>query len=93
VSKLSVPGLKLLKNVRTAERPRTLDISPDGTVLYLVNYTANQINVLNTENLKTLQTINTCWRPIGITYEAVKNRVWVACYSGQILLFDLVRSE
>ncbi len=93
VSKLSVPGLKLLKNVRTAERPRTLDISPDGTVLYLVNYTANQINVLNSENLKTLQTINTCWRPIGITYEAVKNRVWVACYSGQILLFDLVRSE
>jgi hypothetical protein len=26
--------------------------------------------------------------PIGITYEPATRRVWVACYSGEILVFD-----
>ena len=32
--------------------------------------------------------VEACYHPIGITYEPVTQRVWVACYGGQILVFD-----
>jgi len=35
-----------------------------------------------------LQKVPTTTHPIGITYDAVTNRVWVACYSGAIMVFD-----
>lgn len=30
----------------------------------------------------------TCSETIGITYEPLTQRVWVACYGGQTLVFD-----
>ena len=35
-----------------------------------------------------VQTIAVPSHPIGITYEPATHRVWVACYSGEILVFD-----
>jgi hypothetical protein len=35
-----------------------------------------------------VQTVDTPSNPIGITFEPETHRVWVACYSGEILLFD-----
>jgi hypothetical protein len=32
--------------------------------------------------------VRTDTHPIGITYDATTNRVWVACYSGAIMVFD-----
>jgi hypothetical protein len=34
-----------------------------------------------------VQTIGVGSHPIGITYEPSTRRVWVACYSGEILVF------
>ena len=34
-----------------------------------------------------VQTIGVGSHPIGITYEPSTHRVWVACYSGEILVF------
>ena len=35
-----------------------------------------------------VQTIGVPSHPIGITYEPSTHRVWVACYSGEILVFN-----
>jgi hypothetical protein len=35
-----------------------------------------------------MQTIPACANPIGITYEPVTRRVWVACYGGQVRVYD-----
>lgn len=72
----------------TGNAPRSLARSADGTALYVVNYESGTVSKLNSRNMRVLQTINACVHPIGITYEPVTRRVWVACYTGEILVFD-----
>jgi YVTN family beta-propeller protein len=72
----------------TGNAPRSLARSTDGTALYVVNYDSGTVSKLNTRNMRVLQTIKACVHPIGITYEPVTRRVWVACYTGEILVFD-----
>jgi YVTN family beta-propeller protein len=66
---------------------RSLAISTDGTALYVVNYDSNTITKLRASDLSVLQTIATGVNPIGITYDATTGDVWVAVYTGQILVF------
>ena len=35
-----------------------------------------------------LQTIDACFHPIGITYDRATRRVWVACYTGSIRVYN-----
>lgn len=72
----------------TGSAPRSLARSTDGTALYVVNYESGTVSKLNSRNMRVLQTVTACPHPIGITYEPVTRRVWVACYGGQILVFD-----
>ncbi len=72
----------------TGNAPRSLARSTDGTALYVVNYESGTVSKLNSRTMRVLQTINACVHPIGITYEPVTRRVWVACYTGEILVFD-----
>ncbi len=72
----------------TGNAPRSLARSSDGTALYVVNYKSGTVAKLRSSNMRVLQTVKACYRPIGITYEPVTRRVWVACYGGQILVFD-----
>jgi YVTN family beta-propeller protein len=74
--------------VTTGERPRSLAIADDGKALYVVNYESDTVTKLRTSDMKTLQTIDACYHPIGITYDAPTRRVWVACYGGALLVFD-----
>ena len=43
---------------------------------------------LRTSDMTTLQTIDACYHPIGITYDRPTRRVWVACYTGSIRVYD-----
>lgn len=74
--------------VATGNAPRSLARSADGSALYVVNYESGSVSKLRARNMRMLQTINACQHPIGITYEPVTRRVWVACYGGAILVFD-----
>ena len=58
------------------------------TALYVVNYESNSVTKLRASDMSALQTIGVPSHPIGITYEPLTHRVWVACYSGEILVFD-----
>ena len=71
----------------TGEDCRSLAISTDGRSLYVVNYTSDTISKLRASDLSVLQTIPTGVHPIGITYDATTGDVWVAVYTGQILVF------
>ena len=53
----------------------------------MVNYDSNTITKLRASDLSVLQTIATGVNPIGITYDATTGDVWVAVYTGQILVF------
>ncbi|MGE0029360.1 MAG: hypothetical protein AB7O78_11780 [Thermoleophilia bacterium] len=72
----------------TGTAPRSLAIAADGRALYVVNYESGTVSKLRASDMHVLQTIPACANPIGITYEPVTRRVWVACYGGQIRVYD-----
>jgi YVTN family beta-propeller protein len=74
--------------VSTGTAPRSLAMATDGRSLYVVNYESGTVSKLRASDLHVLQTIPACPNPIGITYEPVTRRVWVACYGGQIRVYD-----
>jgi YVTN family beta-propeller protein len=82
-----------LDRVYTGRDPRTMAMAPDGRTLYVVNYLADTVSAIRTSDMAVLQTIATGdepvpSHPIGVTYNPRGNRVWVALYSGRILVFD-----
>ncbi len=71
----------------TGSYTRSLTISGDGQSLYVVNYESSTIAKLRSRDLKVMQTLPTAGFPIGITYDNPTHRLWVSCYSGEIMVF------
>jgi len=71
----------------TGQECRSLAISTGGHSLYVVNYQSDTIAKVRASDLSVLQTIATGVHPIGITYDAKTGNIWVAVYTGQILVF------
>jgi YVTN family beta-propeller protein len=88
VIKLDTTTGNVVARVETGSQPRSMAISGDGTALYVVNYRSNTVSKLRASDMTVVQTVDTGSNPIGITFEPETHRVWVACYSGEILVFD-----
>ena len=86
VVKVDLADNKVIATAQTGEQARSLAIAADGQSLYVVNYDSDTITKLDAANLQILQTFPTGVHPIGITYDAATGDVWVAVYSGQILV-------
>jgi YVTN family beta-propeller protein len=87
VAKIDLQTGAVVARTATGQEPRTMDIAADGQSLYVVNYTSNTVSKLATDDLRVLQTVDTPSHPIGIAYEPGTSTVWVACYSGEILVY------
>ena len=85
---LDLASNKVVKTVTTGKATRSLDISTDGTALFVVNFNSATLSKIRTSDFKVLQTVKVCPDPIGVTYEPVNDRTWVACYKGSIKVFD-----
>jgi YVTN family beta-propeller protein len=88
VVKLDTTTGTVIARVSTGTQPRSMAISTDGTALYVVNYGSNTVTRLRASDMSIVQTVSVGSHPIGITFEPKTRRVWVACYSGEILVFD-----
>ena len=78
---------KSLGKTKVGQAARSLDISSDGTALFVTNFKSGTISKVRTADLKVLQTIKVCSEPIGISYDAPTARTWVACYKGSVKVF------
>ena len=87
VVKVDIATQRVVATRQTGDQCRSLAISTDGTALYVVNYLSDTVTMLRAADLGILQTVPTGVRPIGITYDAMTGDVWVAVYTGQILVF------
>ena len=87
VVKVDLADDTVVATTHTGEECRSLAISTDGRSLYVVNYQSDTISKLRASDMALLQTIPTGVHPIGITYDATTGNVWVAIYTGQILVF------
>ena len=88
VAKLDLRNGVVRAKVATGNAPRSLALAADGRALYVVNYESGTVTKLRTSDMKPLQTIEACYHPIGITYDSPTRRVWVACYTGSIRVYD-----
>lgn len=79
---------KVVRSVKTGEAARSLDISSDGSALFVVNYFSDTLAKVRTSDFKVLQRKRVCDEPIGVTYEPANQRTWVACYGGAIKVFS-----
>ncbi len=86
VVKIDLADDKVIAEAATGQEDRSLAVAADGKSLYVVNYDSDTVTVLNAANLQVLQNFPTGVHPIGITYDATMGDVWVAVYSGQILV-------
>ena len=77
----------VIRRVRTGHAPRSMDISTDGTALYVVNYKSDTMSKIRTRDLTILQELDTTPKPIGITYDPFNEEVWVSTYTGTIHLY------
>jgi YVTN family beta-propeller protein len=78
---------KAIKTVATGKSARSLAISSDGSALFVVNFRSGTLSKVRTSDMKVTQNIKVCSEPIGVTYEPVNSRTWVACYGGSIKVF------
>lgn len=88
ISKLDASTGEVLGQVHTGNEPRSMDISGDGTALYVVNYYSNTMSKVDTETMEEIQEVPSGHHPIGITYDDATHTVWMANYVGSIQVFD-----
>ncbi len=79
---------QVVARTATGTQPRSMAISSDGQALYVVNYLSNTVSILKSSDLSVVRTFPVPDHPIGIAYEPIHHRVWVACYSGAILVYQ-----
>ncbi|MGC9528984.1 MAG: peptidoglycan-binding protein [Limnospira sp.] len=88
VAKLDLSTGKIIKKITTGKNPRSMAISDDGQFLYVVNYKSNTMSKVRTEDMKIIHSVRVNHHPIGITYDPQMRQVWVACYSGSVMVFQ-----
>ncbi len=88
VAKIDLRENRIVSKVATGDAPRSMVLSDDGQWLYVVNYHSNTLSKVRAGTMRVVQTIPVNANPIGVAYDADTNQVWVACYSGSIMVFD-----
>jgi YVTN family beta-propeller protein len=88
VAKVDIATGMVIARIATGSAPRSMDIAADGASLYVVNYESNTVSKVLTADMSVIQDVPVGTHPIGITYDRSTGRVWVACYSGTIEIFD-----
>ena len=88
VAKLDLKTGTVTAKVATGQAPRSMTIAADGRSLYVVNYESGTVTKLRSSDMRTLETIEACFHPIGITYDRATKRIWVACYTGSIRVYN-----
>jgi YVTN family beta-propeller protein len=86
IAKIDLATGKVLARVSVGSQPRSMTLSADGESLYVVNYASNTVSKVRTSDMKELQQIGVGSKPIGITYVNATGEIWVACYSGSIIV-------
>ena len=64
-----------------------MTMSTDGKRLYVVNYESGTMSTLDTTTMGKVADVKTGFHPIGITYDRTTGSVWVANYTGSIMIF------
>jgi YVTN family beta-propeller protein len=88
VAKVDLRTGKIIDKVRTGNAPRSMAMLGNGMYLYVVNYFSNTLSKVRAADMKVVEKVSTGDKPIGVTTDTEAQTVWVACYSGSIMVFQ-----
>ncbi|MDH4129019.1 MAG: YncE family protein [Spirochaetota bacterium] len=86
VVKIDLKTNKITARIYTGLAPRSMVISKSGDYIYVVNYRSNTLSKVKVSNMKIVENKTTYSKPIGISLDETDNKIWVACYSGYIMV-------
>jgi YVTN family beta-propeller protein len=79
---------EVMARAKTGRDPRSMALSSDESVVYVVNYDEDSLAVVDLTTMKVVQRVATGPRPIGVAFEPTQERVWVSCYAGSVRIYD-----
>lgn len=88
VKKYDLVRGRMAGKVESGLSPRSMTLSSGGHYLYVANYRGNTLSKVSTDNMTISQTVETHEKPIGITFDPITKSVWLACYTGSIMVFE-----
>ncbi|MEM9932161.1 MAG: beta-propeller fold lactonase family protein [Bacteroidota bacterium] len=88
VAKVDLNSREIIKKIYTGRAPRSMALSKNGDFLYVVNYFSNTVSKLRTRDMRVMTVAETREKPIGICIDPVTKYLWVACYSGSIMVYE-----
>lgn len=88
VAQIDVGTGEILGKIFTGSAPRSMVLSEDDQYLYVVNYYSHTVSKVRTENLELIESITVDLNPIGITYDPQTRQIWVACYTGSLVILQ-----
>ncbi len=77
-----------IRKIEAGGTPRSMVLSNDNQFLYTVNYHSGTVSKIRLPEFRLVETVKTSSRPIGITFAAHSGEIWVACYSGDLMVFE-----
>ncbi len=71
--------------VETGRIPRAIDMTPDGTHLYVANYLSNTVVKIRIKDMKIISKITTNPKPISLSWNSESSRLYVASYEENVV--------
>jgi len=88
VAKIDTKTGEIISKIFTGSAPRSMVISPDNQFLYVVNYYSHTVSKVRTETMELIENVTVDLNPIGITLDPKTHQIWVACYTGSIIILQ-----
>lgn len=88
VAKIDAETGAIIRKIFTGAAPRSMVLSDDDRFLYVVNYYSHTVSKVRAEDMEIVDTVEVDLNPIGITYDPETRQVWVACYTGSLVVIQ-----
>lgn len=88
IAKIDVSTGKIIDKVKSGSHPRSMVLSSNDQFIYAVNYFSDSVSKIDARTMTVVEKVKTKSKPIGITFDDRTNQVWVACYSGSLMVFQ-----
>lgn len=75
------------KKLAVGGTPRSMTMGEQDKFLYVVNYSSSTFTKVDLTDFRVKEKAATGKSPIGITYNPINNEIWVACYSGSLMIY------
>jgi len=92
IKKFSTEQNKVIKSANTGKYTRTIVLSPNEEYVFGVNYRSHNISIIETKNMKVVNTVEAGLDPVGMDISPDGKRLWVTNFgSRSVFVYDVIK--